>query len=872
LLVWTLTGRELELGQIAVARSAGACGAVVTGDAGVGRTRLLEQALQDAAAAGAFIVRVRATRSSAELPLGAFANVIPQDTPADHGPGLFRKIADGIERDADGREIVIGVDDAHLLDRSSAALLLYLVEHGGIFAAVTTRSGERCPDAVTAIWKDAGGVRIELTGLREPELVEMVERALRGPLQRDARRWLVDTSAGSVLYARQLIDSALQTGALVDEQGLWRLTSEPPLPASLRQLTAERISTISAAQLAALELLAVGDPLRLSDAGELVDPDAITSLELNGLITVEPGPGGGTVRLADPLLTELVVAAIPASRAHSHRVRLAQRVAAHEPRTPADSLRIALWLTDAGESVPVATLLEAARVSRAAGGGFAPRFAKLAREAGAGVEAAMILAAAHVVNGRPDLAEQELARIEGQIDDPELATSYLKERAGVLQWGLDAGVQVMALLERAQRWWEDPAWQRTVQSLRLQIGAIVERPGTFAAELTGAITNSEFGDDEKPSLTRALAMDRFWTGAAREAETLISEDWLTMPLAGEVEFVQFATYVIVSLGSGSDLPALDQRMRDAFERALASGDPAAAGLAAAVIGIIGYRGGRIIDAQRWFNEAEAQSRRQDPFSVGRLVRSLQVGAALERGDADSARAAAARLAQALQDRRPLTRPVTPWVARGRAWARIAEGDRPQAQQILLDAADAAEWFAVFEAELRYEAMRAGVPARRLSARFEQLRASCDAPLTQAYAGHVAARAAGAAAEILAASEAFERLGANLYAAEAAAHAAAAFASEGRQDSARRAAARSRDLRPHDQGAVPLVIDGVDRDATELTPREAQMVELAAQGLSNPEIADRLVLSTRTVETHIYRAMRKLGVTDRREFKLGPIAG
>ena len=48
------------------------------------------------------------------------------------------------------------------------------------------------------------------------------------------------------------------------------------------------------------------------------------------------------------------------------------------------------------------------------------------------------------------------------------------------------------------------------------------------------------------------------------------------------------------------------------------------------------------------------------------------------------------------------------------------------------------------------------------------------------------------------------------------------------------------------------------------PQEAQIAELAAQGLSNREIGQRLFLSHRTVGSHLYRIFPKLGITSRQQ--------
>ena len=130
--------------------------------------------------------------------------------------------------------------------------------------------------------------------------------------------------------------------------------------------------------------------------------------------------------------------------------------------------------------------------------------------------------------------------------------------------------------------------------------------------------------------------------------------------------------------------------------------------------------------------------------------------------------------------------------------------------------------------------------------------------------HAAALAASDGAGLVAAGERFEELGGSLWAAEAFASAAAALESEGRASSARTSAARAGVvLARRCEGAHTPALSDITL-GTLLTPRERDVALLAARGLANREIAERFVVSVRTIESHLAQAYRKLGVKDRTE--------
>jgi DNA-binding CsgD family transcriptional regulator len=139
--------------------------------------------------------------------------------------------------------------------------------------------------------------------------------------------------------------------------------------------------------------------------------------------------------------------------------------------------------------------------------------------------------------------------------------------------------------------------------------------------------------------------------------------------------------------------------------------------------------------------------------------------------------------------------------------------------------------------------------------------SVDSPLAIAQRAHAVAVAADDAGALCAIGVELEDRGATLLACEAFAAAAAVYRrrKEGRVAQAAEAAAQR--LREQCEGARTPALTGLGQVAP-LTQRQREVALLAAQGLSSKQIAERLILSIRTVDNYLQQVYRKFGITGR----------
>ncbi|MEO5873633.1 MAG: helix-turn-helix transcriptional regulator, partial [Streptosporangiaceae bacterium] len=203
------------------------------------------------------------------------------------------------------------------------------------------------------------------------------------------------------------------------------------------------------------------------------------------------------------------------------------------------------------------------------------------------------------------------------------------------------------------------------------------------------------------------------------------------------------------------------------------------------------------------------------------------------------------------------------VAQARAWTLAVGGELSTARDLLLAAAGEMNDRYAGRAELLHDVVRLGAP-EAVVAGLDELALRCDSPMIEARAAHARGAARRDPVLLEETADRFAAMGASLYAAEAMTTAAGLWQADGDQRRAAGALARAATLAASCEGARTPELATVEGRTVPLTQREREICLLAAEGCTSKQIADRLVLSIRTVNNHLQNAYTKLGVGSRSE--------
>jgi DNA-binding CsgD family transcriptional regulator len=862
---WPLVGRDEELSQLTAAVVAHR-GAVITGAAGAGKTTLAMTGLRVAEERGMSVARTAATWASRGLPFGALASILPPD-PASDGLAwedlgeLLRRYGRAVAGRAGGRPLVVFVDDAHLLDGGSATLVHQLALTRAATVLVTVRSGEVAPDPVVALWKDGLAERIELGVLGDAAVEELLVKALGAPVDAASVRQLADRCGGNPMVLRELVSGALDSGALAEDGGLWRLRGGLRPTARLVELVALRLGELSAAERAVLELVTVGEPLGQGELAQLADPAAVEGLERRGLITSRLDGRRVQVWLAHPVYGDVIRAGISALRERGIARSLAEVIEAAGGRRRGDTVRLAsLRLAGGGGSAG----LMAAGALAARGRhdhSLAERLARAAIAEGAGFDARFVAAEAAHFQGRPAQAERELAALaaDAASDAERTRVALLRFDNTWLFQGQEADLQ---LIDEAAEAITDPFWRDKLLTRRFwamgfyggpraaaqAVSALLQRSGSAA--LTAAHSTAFYGLARLGRLDEAI--QQLSPSAADAAIPAPDEPWERWAL--------FVTRVAALAWEGR-LGEAEELLTRAHGPLV--GQPAAEARAYVTgwFAVVHLEQGRPASAFRRASESYTLFRQLGRTFPARWPSVVAAQALALTGQADKA-------AETLAAHDALGLPTVlineTEVLQARAWAAAAAGDLPAARAQLEAAADLGEQIGdlIGAASALHGLARLG-HARDVAARLAALARDIDGELAAARAAYACAVAARDGEALMKVCGDFEDMGAILYAAEASAEAAVVLRLAGNARAAAAAEQKAARLLARCEGAAtpPVRVIGA---RVRLTPSELDTAVQAAAGGSNKQIAGHLHLSVRTVESHLQRAYEKLGISGRRE--------
>lgn len=834
-------------------------GIVVCGPAGVGKSRIAREALAVAESRGCEGRWAVGTSAAKTLPLGAF-NAWAQSGVTDTVQ-LVRGVIESLTSASAGTAVVVAVDDVHLLDDLSAFVVQQIVQRGAARVLLTLRDGEPIPAAVQEIWRGGQFDRLDLQPLSFDETTTLLSASLGESVDPDAVERLWTLTYGNVLYLRNIVEQEVADGRLEMQPGYWRWTGDPIVAPGLVELIESRIGDLPAPVADVIDALAVGEPIELAALTRITDAAAVEEADTRGLITLEPTVDGAEVRVAHPLYGEVRRKRAAPTRLRRLRGLVAAELAATDDR---DDIRLVVrraTLSLESDRGPDSELLV-----RAAHGAvwladlpLANRLAEAAIRAGAGPEANFIRAHALSWLSRGEEANAVLAEMDSrQLTDGDHAKSAFL-RASNMLWVLADPAGAKELIDEASRV-TSPAARRYIDAFLTVYWFAMDQPG-LAMQASKGLALDDLPAVVDAEIAWARAAISAEAGRATEAVELADTGYIVAMRSLDAPQMRFNiadAHVSALLLSGrvGDATDVAHGMRDQ-----AADLPGTARLlGAAVTGRAALGAGKLDTACSLLGQA-AEGLSASGYAIGWGFRyHVPYATALAmRGSTSDAKATLAVLDKLGRPFRSLDYERS----LARAWCDAGEGAASQAIATLVSAAERARDNGQFAAEVICLQTAAQFGHRSGGPRLRELERIVEGPRVGLAARFAEALRDSDDAELYRVSIEFEDMGDLVAAVDATAHAAIGYRRQDLRGSALKCSTRAEALAQQCGGAItPALRQGSER--LPLTDREREIAMLIADGLSSRAVAERLTLSVRTVESHVYRAMSKTGTASREE--------
>ena len=821
-------------------------GVVIVGEAGVGKTALASAVAERAGpdAPAAWIV---ATAASRLVPFGALGALLPADMATVHPALVPSLVAKRLRELARGGSPLLAIDDAQLLDDHSAAAVLALVTGRTARLLATVRSGAPASDAITALWKDNLLDRLDLRPLdRDATRVLLADR-LGGEVASGTVELLWGRSQGNPLYLTELVRFGTDTGRLRLDAGVWWWSGGTGLPLRLGELLQRRLDELTSAARDTLDVLALGDGLPYETLAAVVEPEAILEVEEHGVVRSDERDGVLRLRFAHPLLHDVAERRLTPARRRALAERLRTAPAGH-----VDVVRRAEWENATGGRPNVDLLLAAADSIMLSDPHGAVEFAERALQHDGSSRPALALSAAQSEAGRPELARAawRLAVERVRTDADRLETAL--EDISLSLWVDRAPDRAHLLLAQLRA---DLPCSHTddLDSSQALVTLFTARPDR-ALRMADAV----LGREPAPSpLIRALtAKLAAHTVLGHPAETMQTASRLlaalaSTPVAATRSGLAHAFVAEARLfhGRDYDLPRMagsSGRWPTGPEQDVSEPAPAWPLL----VGVRHHLEGNWHPAVTAFREAFVQQR----TSEGLFRSEAAAGLIVVLAESGRAKEAAELLAESPPDGVALNPGLLPWA---QAAVQAANGPSVAAGGLALQAAEDAFAVGALLPAVWYlaDAARFGGPRVAEAAAEALPPEAADTPLYRARADGIRARAGLRLPDLVDAADQHLRLGLYGHAAE--------LADLALGDRTRAGGLALRAGRIRRDALTRLGQETVAPTRTGLTRRELEIARMAASGMTDRDIAGSLVVSVRTVQTHLRSAYRKLNIGSRR---------